>query len=180
MGDSSVSIVPRISEYKNKENKIKKILEWLQKNDIIEKELSDCILSKSHGYKISSGAEFVVKEPEFLPFNLITNGLEIVTERRIFTNMEGGLESLICPVCEQDLAEEDWEFFERWHSGETDNITCPKCNISSDIHSFQFEPQWGFSELGFTFWNWPDFTDEFIAAFAEKLETEVDMVYAHV
>ena len=37
--------------------------------------------------------------------------------------------------------------------------------IGSDIHQSEFTPEWGFSDLGFTFWNWSSLTDNFIADF---------------
>ncbi len=59
-------------------------------------------------------------------------------------------------------------------------MTCPLCHVAMDIHQFTFSPDWGFSDLGFTFWNWPGLTDEFIAEFKKKLGCDISIVYAHI
>jgi hypothetical protein len=181
MGDISWSLVPGKSTFDNKEIKVKKIIKWLISLDIIKQEVSDCILDINKlGYDISIGAKRVVKEPDYLPFDLQSRGLEITNERSIFSTFEGGLDKLICPECIQNIAEEDWDFFNEWASNKSNNITCPKCKTSSEIHSFKFEPIWGFSDLGFTFWNWPEFKSEFILEFEEVLGEKIDLVYAHI
>ena len=180
MSDYSISIVPKQSNYENKEEKAKEILEWLISLDIIKPSLSDCILSSAYGYSISTGAKAVANQPEFLPFDLITNGLEIIIERQVFDTGQNGIETLICPICNQDISSEDWEFLNEWASNESDNLTCPLCNTSTDIHKYKFIPEWGFSDLGFCFWNWPQLTESFIEKFKEKLGCDVSIVYQHI
>ena len=80
MSDNSISIVPRQSSYSDKEIKAKEILDWLISLDIVKPTLSDCVLSSNNGYAISDGAKLTTAEPEYLPFELGSNGLEIITE----------------------------------------------------------------------------------------------------
>ena len=108
------------------------------------------------------------------------NGLQIIQERSVFTAMANGLDELICPNCKQDLAGGDLEIIDEWFANQNDTPTCPHCNTPADIHKFEFTPQWGFSDLGFTFWNCPDLTDSFIDDFKEKLGCEINVVYAHI
>jgi hypothetical protein len=104
MGISSISIIPKISVFPDKELKIKLILDWLITLDIIKPELSACLLGPDDlGYSISQGAEFVVEEPKYLPTTFTTNGLGIDRSRNIFTSMEGGLDHLICPTCDAEI-----------------------------------------------------------------------------
>ncbi|MCG7860671.1 hypothetical protein MD537_27065, partial [Flavihumibacter sediminis] len=92
----------------------------------------------------------VSSEPDLLPFDLLTNGLEIITERHVFHTGQNGMEVLMCPNCKHDIANEDWDFLSEWSDNKSNNLTCPLCNIATDIHKFQFIPEWGFCNLGFT------------------------------
>lgn len=180
MSEHSISIVPKQSAYAGKEIKAREILEWLVSLDIVKPTLSDCILSFNEGYAISNGAKKVSREPHYLPFSLNTNGLEIIIERRVFHTGENGIEKLICPSCKQDIANKDWIFLDEWSDNKNNNLICPLCGVGTDIHQYKFVPEWGFSDLGFTFWNWPDFTDDFINLFIQKLAPEVNIVYTHI
>jgi len=51
------------------------------------------------------------------------------------------------------------------------------CHKTADIHQFTFTPEWGFSDLGFTIWNWPDLTDHFLNDFKKRLGCAVNLVY---
>jgi hypothetical protein len=84
MSDSYISIVPRIKDYPNNEDKAKEILQWLVEIDIVKSDLSDCILGSENGFAISERAEDVVEEPQYLPSGLIVNGLEIATTSQVF------------------------------------------------------------------------------------------------
>ena len=179
MSDHSISIVCRKSAYHGNEAKAKEILQWLISKDIVKRELSNCILSADKGYAISDGAKQIVSFPDELPYFLISNGLDVITSRQIFDTGETGIEECICPNCKKDIAKEDWDFFNNWYEV-NDDLICPFCNIAADIHQFKFTPEWGFSDLGFTFWNWPEFEDSFISEFKEKLNCDVSVVYQHI
>lgn len=180
MSDHSISIVPVISRYPDRLIKAKEILEWLISEDIVKPVLSDCVLGSGFGYAVSEGAKKVTMMPEQLPFSLITNGLEICTERTIFHTGQNGMEKCICPNCNKNIAEEDWSFFNHWYEQISDDLICPVCSTAAEIHSYRFSPEWGFSDLGFTFWNWPDLKVEFIESFRQKIGSEITVVYTHI
>ncbi|MES2456118.1 MAG: sugar ABC transporter ATPase [Bacteroidota bacterium] len=179
MSDNSITIVPKQSNYPNADERARELLSWLVSRNIVKNSLSDCILGKKGGYEIAEGAKEITDEPEYLPYGLITNGLEITTERQVFDNGGNGIDEIICPSCQGDILENEWDLSE-WSDGRTDNLICPICNVEAEINKFRFEPEWGFSNLGFTFWNWPDFTDQFIEEFKHKLGTEIVVVYRHL
>jgi len=52
----------------------------------------------------------------------------------------------------------------------------PGENIDEDDEEMNF-PE---SNLGFTFWNWPEFTDEFINEFRMRLNCEITIVYCRI
>jgi hypothetical protein len=180
MSDHSISIVPKQSAYPDKGIKAKEILEWLISLDIVKPTLSDCVLSSNDGYAISNGAKLISREPQYLPFNLATNGLEIITERQIFDTGENGIDKLMCPNCNQDIASEDWDFLNEWSDNKSNNLTCPLCNVGTVIHQFKFTPEWGFGDLGFTFWNWSSLTDNFIADFKQRLGCDINLVHTWI
>lgn len=181
MSDNSISIVCRKSSYFNNKEKAHEILEWLVANDIVNPTPSDCTLGRENGYAVSEGARSVVKEPDFLRFGSgMINGLSIVTKRTIFDTVGNGIEELICPACKNDISQESWDFFDPWVGGETDDLTCPSCGQANEIHDYAFKPEWGFSNLGFEFWNWPPFTDEFLNDLKRRLDCDVDIVFSHI
>jgi hypothetical protein len=180
MSDNSISIVPKQSSYPNNKAQAKKILDWLVSKDIVKPTLSDCISSSDNGYTPSEGARLVTAFPEDLQLDFLTNGLEIITERQVFDTGENGIEELTCPHCKENIATEDWNFLTPWNNKDSDNLTCPLCGHKTGIHNFTFDPEWGFSDLGFKFWNWPEFTDEFIEEFRMKLNCEIALVYQRI
>jgi hypothetical protein len=88
MSNHSISIVPKNSNYHDNVGKAKEILEWLITMDIVKSEVSDCVLSFDKGYPVSNGAKNVVDESDNLPFFLVTNGVEITTNRKVFDTGE--------------------------------------------------------------------------------------------
>lgn len=179
MSDTSTSIVPNIADYHDRLSKATEIVDWLVSIRAIKPNKSDCVLSSAQGYAIDTGAKALTDEPEYLPFGLITNGLEVVTERTVFHTGENGLDSFVCPQCYEDIASEEWNF-----SGFSENgnslLECPLCHNASDINDYEIEPQWGFSNLGFTFWNWADLNDDFVEEFEKRLGCEVKIVESHI
>jgi hypothetical protein len=180
MSDNSISIVPKQSSYPEPKQKADEILGWLVSRDIVKFQASDCVLGAETGHAISEGAESVLKESEYAPFDMHWSGLAITIGRTVFDAGANGLDELICPNCKENIAKEDWDMFNEWFEEKSDNITCPRCNHGSEIHQFKMDFQWGFSNLGFTFWNWPEFTQEFLCEFKEKLGCDVDVVFQHI
>jgi len=180
MSDSCVSIVPKQSVYPNKESMVEEILEWLILVDVVKATPSDCVLGSNLGHAVSEGAKVVTEQSHFLPFDLTVNGLEVISKRQVFHTGQNGIDELVCPHCKDDLVNEEWNFLDEWADYISNNLTCPPCSIPSEIHLYKFRPVWGFSDLGFTFWNWPQLTVEFIDEFKNKLGCEVDIVYSKI
>lgn len=180
MSDKSISIVPRQSVFPDREIKAKEILDWLISLDIVQPTFTDCVLGSTAGYPISKGAKSISLDPELLPFGLWTNGLDIITERRIFDAGQNGIDELICPSCGQNIAEDDWSFFNEWAGGLSNNLTCSSCLEPREIHEYIFNAQWGFSDLGFVFWNWPPFNETFLNDFKRKLGCDIDVIIAKI
>jgi hypothetical protein len=178
MSDTSTTIVPVITDYQNRFEKAQHIVEWLINIQAISPVKTNCILSSDTGYPIAEGAKSLTHNPEYLPFNLLTNGLEVITERTVFDAGENGLDSFICPNCKQDIVAEDWNFDDYFKTGNV-SLICPLCSHSSDVNRFSIEPTWGFSNLGFTFWNWSDLKEDFIEEFENRLHCKVKVIESH-
>jgi len=179
MSDVSTSIVPLLCDYPDRFAKAQEIIDWLIEIKAIKPIKSDCILSSEPGYAIDIGAKLLTNESEYLPFNLKTNGLEVVTKRSIFDAGENGLDSFVCPKCNEDILYSGLDLQEYSENG-TSILTCPLCNRASEINQYRIEPEWGFSNLGFTFWNWSDLTAKFIEDFEKKLQCKVKVVESHI
>ncbi|WP_074405748.1 hypothetical protein [Aquimarina megaterium] len=111
--------------------------------------------------------------------NLENNKLEIVIARQVFDNGGNGVEKIICPNCSFNIIETNWmDAIEEWYSNSgKDTCICPNCSEKKSISEYYFEPNWGFGELGFTFWNWPNFTDDFIIEIEKILNHKVKIIY---
>jgi hypothetical protein len=179
MSDISTSIVPELTSYPNRQETAQQIVEWLVSIKAIKAVKTDCILSSEDGYPIDSGAEALTNETDYLPFDLAVNGLEVITIPTVFDAGENGLDSVVCPQCNEDIMAEQWSLKEYVETGNS-LLQCPLCKQSSDLNQYVFEPTWGFSNLGFTFWNWAELTDEFIEAFEQRLGCKVKVVESHI
>jgi DNA-directed RNA polymerase subunit RPC12/RpoP len=181
MSDNYIILVPRITDYPNRRAKADEIIKWLASRRIIHPEKSDCTLG-ALGYKVDEGAKAIVLEPEFLRFGGYANGLEVNTDRQIFHGWVNSFQELLCPGCNADINDiEGWQdALGAWTDEQDESYACPKCGHKAPINSFTFVPEIGFSNLGFTFWNWPPFTNEFIREFSERLDCDVVVVYGHI
>lgn len=179
MSDTSTTIVPELLNYPDRYKKAQSIVEWLVAIQAINPVKTNCVLSTDSGYPIAKGAKSLTHNPEYLPFNLLTNGLDVITERTVFDAGENGLDSFICPNCKQDIVAEDWNFDDYFQTG-NGSLICPLCNQPSDINRFIIEPGWGFSNLGFTFWNWSNLKEDFIEEFENKLQCKVKVIESRI
>lgn len=178
MSDYTISLVSSVSRYAFAEIAVDDILKWLVSKDNVKAELSECTLGNL-GYAFSDGAQYIVLEPHFLPHQLDINGMEITTECTIFNTGQNGIDRIVCPNCTENIVDNEWDL-DPWYQGFTDNLLCPICSTESDIHQYVFEPKWGFSNLGFTFWNWPELKPEFIVELQEKLNCDLVVVGSHI
>lgn len=172
-------LVPRLSTLPVHEPRARAILRWLVRKDIVEEQLSTCGRSGNRmAYAIGTGARQVVENPEVLPYGQAVNGLEVVTDRCIFTPVDGFLHEAGCPECRQEVGEALFDSLEEWMPGLTDNFTCPLCGHEDDINGFLFLQPCAFSNLGFIFNNWGQtpFKAEFIAEFADWLDQPIAQV----
>lgn len=180
MGNMCLILVPKKSEIEDREEVIKTIIDWLVSEEIIIKKQSHCVQGfKDLGFPIGTKAKNVIQLNKELPYLLQANGLEIVTGRRIFAPIGEEIKSVVCPSCEGNIVNEDWAFIDNWEQEKSNNIICPLCNVTNEIHTYDFKPNFGFSDLGFIFWNWFMLKDTFVQEFESKLNCSLDIVYCN-
>jgi hypothetical protein len=148
------------------------IRNWLVPEGIILAQATDCILSSDLGYPPGPNYQKVVHEHNNHFLELWTNGLDIITKRHVFHSGQGKLD-LVCRACADRVKPtEEWsQAVDKWYKdNQIQDLACPQCGHVEAVNLWKHDPDWGFGNLGFTFWNWPPLTDEFIKQFGERLE----------
>ncbi len=139
-----------------------KVVEWLIKRGVIAAQMTDCVLSEGQGYPPGPNWRDAVEDTSSDNFlELKTNGLEITTGRTVYHSW---LEALRCPWCNAEQLEDvDWATaVDAWVSGDLPCLGCSDCGHTTSLLDWEFDRPWAFGPLGFTFWNWPNLSDDFI------------------
>ncbi len=100
----------------------------------------------------------------------------------IFTSHGAGLDEVLCPKCGANIVEHFMEMVETWYTAEGyPPIPCPECGAASEIRDYKMDIPWGFSQIGFAFWNTVgDLSEDFVAEFAAELGEPVRRVYVKI
>lgn len=182
MGDYFQSIVDPEATEAEATSLADRVVRLLVAEQIVVSELTDCVFGES-GY--APGPAYA-KATGLLDVHLLTlrtNGMEVVSTRTVFHNGGNGFE-LVCSACgEQTEPKQGWwadaagEWYDRAGPG---MLQCPACLVSRPVTEWEHDPPVGFGNLGFTFWNWPPLTTEFIAAVGQRLGHRVVHVEGRV
>ncbi|QGZ40401.1 hypothetical protein IP92_03265 [Pseudoduganella flava] len=97
------------------------------------------------------------------------NGMRVVTSPQFLFNSSGAFPDMRCPRCD---AEVDLGVFcdegAKWTEGGPDTFECPHCKAASPIPAWS-HPSAGFATLAFEFFNWPEFSSDFLAELSRRL-----------
>lgn len=190
MSDSYITIATK-DELSNPTEISNRVIEWMQTNEFIETEKSDCILStKDKGYKPSTRHSIAIGYDEDI-LKLSTCGVEVKTEREVFNaGAFTAMTKVECPNCKKnrfegitpqdfftdnctkeqmDLFYAVYPEFENWVNNKPATLTCPHCTVDHNVEKYGYDDSLAFSNFGLTFWNWPDLT----ASFLEELQSVV-------
>jgi hypothetical protein len=172
MGDWFQSIVDLEATEDEAEILARDIIDWLVSEKIIDEESCDCVLGEnSYGYPPGINWPAIVKEYFSSFLELLTNGLNISIGRKVFHSGQGPV-SIACPNCNMEGARDrDWgDAISEWYTRSGEGIvTCTSCGRATSITKWDFQPVWGFAELGFEFWNWPPLKQSFIDELSHRL-----------
>lgn len=178
MSDSYITIVPTNVTQGEVNELSQRTISWLTKREIISGNLTDCVLGQETGYPPGPNYESIITGDDFGLPRLKTNGFAVVTGRRVFDNGGNGLEEITCPKCGGNNIDTNWgEKLEAWLVEQNDKFMCIQCNNDLPITAYDFKPAWGFGELGFTFWNWPGLTLEFLENMKKLLDKDIRVIY---
>ncbi|EIU7558024.1 hypothetical protein LHV18_18130 [Providencia rettgeri] len=162
------------------------ILNWLKQQGIIDPhfqhiEYGEVIYRPTPAYK--EPILYVVNDeivPTQLPEETLKNYLTIVTERTVFHAGGNGL-GIYCPQCAKEQSEHSnaWgDTVSDWYEGRPEILGCFNCNFTAPLSGWNFDPQWAFGNLGFSFHNW-DIQDCFIDQLEQVLGSKIITVYQH-
>jgi hypothetical protein len=110
-------------------------------------------------------------------------GMDVVIGRTVYDAGDSGLSSISCPKCGKscDIESEGWSSaIGAWANRQgAGDLFCTGCQTASPIVYWQFDPTWGFGELGFQFSEW-FLREEFVKELSEILGHRVVWVRSHI
>lgn len=184
-----ISYVPRQLTYQgDRFAKAEEIFQWLLAENVIKPEKNEEGLS-GNVYYFSDGIQKFLDVPVKSMFDTpaYCAGFTCTTKRDVYCPVENWDKGPICPCCESDLNpntndDEGWnrclgEGMWKWReTGETPSIVCPTCHNSASLADYRFVPDWGFSDLGFTFYECPKLNRSFVDELERRLACRVWIV----
>lgn len=160
------------------------VIGWLAIADVIAGDPADCVPGTDPGYPPGPHHAAAVTVADAMLASLHLNGVQVHTTKTVFYPVQGEMGPVACPRCGHELDLEDpsageltehWEPFgdalDDWWADGPGTVTCSHCQQASGLNDWHWTGDWpiavGF--LGFTFWNWPELNQSFIAQVAGRL-----------
>lgn len=181
MGDHFQTIVDLDAGPQDAPALAQRVVDWLVTEGIVLAERTDCVLGQPLGHPPGPNWHRAVAEDDadWKP----SDGLAVHTGRTAFHGGQGGAEAARCPRCattvrlyteDWDLIDEAWAPFDRaidvWLATGAADVGCPACAAVVPLPDWSWTDDfYAFAHLGFEFWNWPEFTEEFRARVSELL-----------
>ena len=171
MGDYFQAIVDRDATAEEAEPLAMHVRDWLITEGIVSSELTDCILSNKPGHPPGPDYTKAAAEAPSYFRSLAVNGLEIILGRNVFWTTFGC--ELVCRGCGRqfEAPSPEWrDAVDEWYKCLGPGmLACPHCGYREPVTEWKHEPDWGFGNLGFKFWNWPPLTPSFIEQMTRRL-----------
>jgi hypothetical protein len=162
-----------------------RVLDRLVERGIVLPVPSDCVLGSPLGYPPGPNYIAAVVEESSYLHRMMVNGLHIITEHTVFDAGQYGL-NFICNACDVQFAYQDLEPYwtdavNEWYDNRgVGLLTCPRCDYTEPVTEWGFDPPWGFGNLGFEFWGWPELSEDFVEAVSAWLSHRTVVVYGKV
>ncbi|MFH9041773.1 hypothetical protein ACH4FA_20825 [Streptomyces sp. NPDC017966] len=154
---------------------------WLVDEGIVLAERTGCVLGQPLGHPPGPNWHRAVAEDDAdrEPWD----GLAVEVGRTVFDAGQGDPEAVTCPRCAAtmrlvtdtwDTIDDAWAPFraamETWDETGEAQVVCPACAESVPLPEWRWaDDYFAFAHLGFEFWNWPEFTPEFLTRFSHAL-----------
>ncbi|MFF9487008.1 hypothetical protein [Streptomyces sp. NPDC014676] len=158
-----------------------RVVAWLVDEGIVLAERTDCVLGQPLGHPPGPNWHRAVAEDDAdeEPWD----GLAVEVGRTVFDGGQGEPEAVTCPRCAVttplltdgwDPIDDAWAPFgdamTTWQETGEAQVTCPACARPVPLPEWDWADDWfAFAHLGFEFWNWPEFTPEFLTRFSQAL-----------
>ncbi len=172
MGDFFQIVIDIEASLEESDNLASDIRQWLVDQKVVKAITKDCVLSETGiGYPPGPAYREVVDYDGFDVNRLSVNGLSIAVGRTVFGPGQGRLEKN-CPQCTaRTICNDEWfNAVSKWHQSEEPNaLQCLNCGGIYPVTAWNTDPQWGFGNLGFVFWNWAPLKRDFVDEFASCL-----------
>jgi hypothetical protein len=156
---------------------------------------------KNKGYKPGNKHVNVIGYDENI-LSLKVCGVEVKIEREVFNaGAFTAMTKLECPNCntnrfegitpqdfftdnctEEQLNKFNTVFpeFDKWSNNDKASLTCPHCSTESNLTDYKTDNSIAFSNLGFTFWNWPDLKEKFLIELKAEIGTDIVRMNGHL
>lgn len=155
-----------------------RVLRWLIDEHIVVGDRTDCILGDG-GYAPGPAYVKATAAPDKYLLEMRTNRVEVVSTRTVFHNGALGFE-IVCSSCGGRFEPPSgcWgDAVGEWYDGSgVGMLACSGCGAARAITDWQHDPPFGFGHVGFTFWNWPRLTEEFVSQVGKQLGHRVFVV----
>ncbi|MCX4763000.1 hypothetical protein OG562_18850 [Streptomyces sp. NBC_01275] len=174
MGDTFQTIVDRDASPQDAPRLAERVVDWLVAEGIVLAEAEPgWALSERPAHPPGPNWHKAVADARWGA----PEGLAVYSEHHIFYSPDAlGPAAVTCGRCaattllEGDLA----AIFEtatiRWHETGVADADCPACAETVPLSAWRWnDDQLAFAHLGFQFWNWPAFSEEFRARIGELL-----------
>lgn len=171
MGDHFQSLVGSGAARSAGASILQDVEQWLCAEEIISKELTDCVLDGTGhppGLRFWAVCDCPPDDAISQTAHLEVNGVAATAGAAVAFDMEDAVRT--CPQCAEDFdpthAGPEWdEVVQRWTRSEADGFPpCPHCGYRQRIEAWS-GPGWlTFGVFLLTFWNWPPLRESFIAA----------------
>jgi uncharacterized Zn-finger protein len=185
MGDWFQTIVDVEAGAEDADRLAARVRDWLISAGIVLAERTDCVLGAEVGHPPGLAVGQALEDPSSDDGwqRLWTNGLDVTVGRRVFDAGQGEPEAVTCPHCTTEirlvddrwqLIDEAWapfrEVFTEWSEGRDGVIACPSCGRPVEPSAWQWAGDcFALGHLGFTFWNWPELKQDFVAEVGRQL-----------
>ncbi|MEV4000607.1 hypothetical protein [Actinomadura sp. NPDC049753] len=185
MGDWFQKIIDVEAGAEDAERLAVRVRDWLISGGIVLAERTDCVLGAEGGHPPGPAVGQALEDPSSDDGwqSLWTNGLDITVGRTIFDAGQGDPVAVTCPHCTSEirLVDDHWqpideawapfsEVFTEWSEGYDGVIACPSCGKPVEPSAWKWaEDYFALGHLGFTFWNWPELKQDFVAEVGRQL-----------
>jgi hypothetical protein len=162
------------------------VLAVVVKRGVVDPTPIDETTGRWPGYPPGPNYESIIDEAGSGEDKYRPGGMEIIIGKTVFHSGGIGPTEPVCPRCGTRQAYDDgsdaWiSAIDEWFAETGPGLLrCPNCGHTEPITEWPLDPPWGFGNLGFKFWNWPQLTESFIEEVSVLLGHRTVYVYGKV